>query len=114
MRGVNPADIDPADNNAYHGTVANGAYAGDPGLWNTNWALTPVNNTAAIGEDMGFYFIKGDLAGNNTTTEAAGRWAFDGTNLTYGAVSAVPVPAAIWLFGSGLIGLVGVARRKTA
>lgn len=26
----------------------------------------------------------------------------------------VPVPAAIWLFGSGLIGLVGVARRKKA
>jgi len=26
--------------------------------------------------------------------------------------SAVPVPAAVWLFGSGLIGLVGVARRK--
>ncbi len=25
---------------------------------------------------------------------------------------AVPVPAAIWLFGSGLLGLVGVARRK--
>jgi hypothetical protein len=28
-------------------------------------------------------------------------------------VSAVPVPAAAWLFASGLIGLVGVARRKT-
>lgn len=27
-------------------------------------------------------------------------------------VSLVPVPAAAWLFGSGLIGLVGVARRK--
>ena len=27
-------------------------------------------------------------------------------------VSAVPVPAAAWLFGSGLIGLVGVARRR--
>lgn len=26
--------------------------------------------------------------------------------------SVVPVPAAVWLFGSGLIGLVGVARRK--
>lgn len=25
---------------------------------------------------------------------------------------AVPVPAAIWLFGSGLLGLVGVARRR--
>lgn len=30
------------------------------------------------------------------------------------AVSAVPVPAAVWLFGSGLLGLVGVARRKKA
>ena len=27
-------------------------------------------------------------------------------------VSAVPVPAAVWLFGSGLIGLVGIARRN--
>lgn len=27
-------------------------------------------------------------------------------------VSAVPVPAAVWLFGSGVIGLVGVARRR--
>jgi len=27
-------------------------------------------------------------------------------------VSAVPVPAAVWLFGSGAIGLIGVARRK--
>ena len=26
--------------------------------------------------------------------------------------SAVPVPAAVWLFGSGLLGLVGVARRR--
>ncbi len=30
------------------------------------------------------------------------------------APSAVPVPAAVWLFGSGLLGLVGVARRKVA
>jgi hypothetical protein len=28
------------------------------------------------------------------------------------AVSAVPVPAAVWLFGSGLAGLVSLARRK--
>jgi len=26
--------------------------------------------------------------------------------------SSVPVPAAVWLFGSGLIGLIGIARRK--
>lgn len=29
-----------------------------------------------------------------------------------GDVSAVPVPAAVWLFGSGLMGLIGIARRK--
>ena len=28
-------------------------------------------------------------------------------------VSSVPVPAAVWLFGSGLAGLIGIARRKT-
>ena len=28
-------------------------------------------------------------------------------------ISAVPVPAAVWLFGSGLIGLVGLARHKS-
>jgi len=29
-----------------------------------------------------------------------------------GDIGAVPIPAAVWLFGSGLIGLVGFARRK--
>ena len=35
-----------------------------------------------------------------------GYWHLEGT------VAPVPVPAAAWLLGSGLIGLVGVARRK--
>jgi hypothetical protein len=29
-----------------------------------------------------------------------------------GDVAVIPVPAAVWLFGSGLIGLIGIARRK--
>ena len=33
-------------------------------------------------------------------------------NLVFAEVSQVPVPAAVWLFGSGLLGLVGVARRR--
>jgi len=34
---------------------------------------------------------------------------FDDASLT---IQAIPVPAAVWLFGSGLVGLVGVARRR--
>ena len=35
---------------------------------------------------------------------------YEGATVTVGAV---PVPAAVWLFGSGLIGLVGIARRRS-
>jgi len=33
-------------------------------------------------------------------------------NLTVNSISAVPVPAAIWLFGSGLLGLLGMGYQK--
>ena len=36
-------------------------------------------------------------------------WGLDNVQVQ---VSAVPVPPAVWLFGSGLLGLVGIARRK--
>jgi hypothetical protein len=41
---------------------------------------------------------------------------FDATSLTVTGYTpaVIPVPAAVWLFGSGLLGLVGVARRKKA
>lgn len=43
----------------------------------------------------------------------AGAWIGSDTSLTSDWLfTAVPVPAAVWLFGSGLIGLVGFARRK--
>ena len=44
-------------------------------------------------------------------TPAGGSIFWDDASLE---VSAVPVPAAVWLFGSGLLGLVGVARRRKA
>lgn len=31
-----------------------------------------------------------------------------------GDVASVPIPAAFWLFGSGLLGLIGLARKKAA
>jgi hypothetical protein len=62
---------------------------------------------------------------NVAAAAIGGTWsAWDGINDPYdftndyeGAVvnpvSAIPVPAAIWLFGSGVVGLVGVARRRS-
>jgi len=43
--------------------------------------------------------------------DASDGFALDGIAL---ATSAVPVPAAVWLFGSGLLGIAGLARRKKA
>ena len=44
-----------------------------------------------------------------------GKWvSLHGWAVQSGDVSTVPVPAAVWLFGSGLLGLISVARRKKA
>ena len=40
--------------------------------------------------------------------QSTGPDPFNGSDF----VGAVPVPAAVWLFGSGLLGLVGIARRR--
>ena len=51
----------------------------------------------------------GEAHGFNNKTDLNLAWAVQS-----GDVSAVPVPAAVWLFGSGLLGLISVARHKTA
>jgi hypothetical protein len=58
-------------------------------------------NPSATGDDFSLsnYILGLDQSGENA-----------GSALV--RVSAVPVPAAAWLFGSGLLGLIGVARRK--
>ena len=55
----------------------------------------------------------GRLSGNGFDVTDA-TWSFSSQSLTSYSmtVTAVPVPAAVWLFGSGLIGLAGIARRK--
>jgi len=52
----------------------------------------------------------------STGTFVSGGSFYPGTpdpTITNYEVAIVPVPTTIWLFGSGLIGLIGVARRKT-
>ena len=59
-------------------------------------------------------YTDGSLMSEITGGRIEGIFAPDGTGLVaaLGQVAVVPVPAAVWLFGSGLLGLVGVARRK--
>ena len=68
--------------------------------------------SATSGIIIGDYFA--DLAlSNNDIVD--GTWVADGAFLPtdgWTATRPVPVPAAAWLFGSGLLGLVGMARRK--
>lgn len=49
------------------------------------------------------------LSGDETQTHGFGNYRSISTGSVVGAV---PIPAAVWLFGSGLIGLVGFAKRK--
>ena len=50
-----------------------------------------------------------DFLTDDTLNNGAIYW--DDVSLT-ATPAAVPIPAAVWLFGSGLAGLVGVARRR--
>ncbi len=66
----------------------------------------------------GFTEWVGTLTDVNSITFFVNCGAFDGSNCAWdndfsvAAINAVPVPAAVWLFGSGLIGLVAIARRR--
>ncbi|MEJ1336373.1 MAG: discoidin domain-containing protein [Candidatus Sedimenticola sp. (ex Thyasira tokunagai)] len=63
----------------------------------------------------GMTFDIAALFGGSVTGDAV-RIALDGINYLSLAevevMSAVPVPAAVWLFGSGILGLIGFSRRK--
>ena len=60
--------------------------------------------------------LPGGCTMNESVIIALQDGGFDPTQKGYKsdglAVTSVPVPAAVWLFGSGLLGLVGMARRR--
>ena len=79
-------------------TPAIGAYLIEMSLFGTD----ATGSTVLLGDSDPFF-----IAFNNGLSEVAFEEGIE-------ALTAVPVPAAVWLFGSGLLGLVGVARRKIA
>ena len=112
--GINSANINMSDSFLSAGYFRNNQeVAVDRDSLSTS-ALTNAGSWGITADTVDFTI---DLAGTGLLdgSELALRWEFTCANdVIEGAVGvpAVPVPAAVWLFGSGLLGLVGIARRK--
>ena len=98
----------------------------------TDFVFTPsftINTTGNTGNfEATLNYTGGDLAGlyaggtllgsahSVSTVEFSDpTWTLESIQARIGPVdpaTVIPVPAAVWLFGSGLLGLAGVARRK--
>ena len=74
-------------------------------LSNTYWTTTKVND---LPKAWSFHFGLGVMFPDSTSLWSNYAWAVQS-----GDVAAVPLPAGVWLFGSGLLGLFGIAMRKS-
>ncbi len=106
----NTADVDFSGWTVTWNSIASIPMSG--GAWGTN-ASGVANVTCGVdcgnGDTYSLYYT--------ATVPAGSPSGFGGVKYRLnlkGTVSEIPVPAAIWLLGSGLLGLVGVARRKMA
>ena len=67
----------------------------------------------SYGSGLFYGFENSEFDQIHVTLQGAGGDAFI-DNMQYTGLAPVPVPAAVWLFGSGLMGLLGTSRRKKA
>ena len=119
--GLQAGDV-LSGSNLYHDNDASGTFtAGDTVLADVGSVAVPYSDTLQLlpadmqgatpmaGTAASPGFLSGPFAGVQGMLDIG-----SGNSLHVTSVSAVPVPAAVWLFGSGLLGLIGVARRKAA
>ena len=79
---------------------------GSPMMTLSNSSLTDFDYYALAGVNGAPADFSSFLTGFDDFAFLYGEWR---TTVT---LTPVPVPAAVWLFGSGLIGLLGIARRR--
>lgn len=108
------------------GNSVEGTAAATAGVWDSNtpsgvsgWYSNGPGTTLAnsLGESQTLYSVTGAgtiaaklaLLSNGTVTLTSAGLQFS----TNSAPPAVPLPPAVWLLGSGLLGLAGIARRKS-
>lgn len=126
LSSVDPAGAATLD---FFTTVNFGTNDGSGGATANLSIFTPVNNFFTIGGwqlDLSTLIVESDsrtdflhlsgtgLVSGNSFQDTNATWSFSAENDTVYSmtVTAVPVPAAAWLFGSGLIALAGLSRRK--
>jgi hypothetical protein len=95
------------------GLTSGGAFHAN--VTGTASSLNFFNIEGALDTDIAFAWTHFDLGTGAIVEETIGYWNINSSTgqIAFSTTpSAVPVPAAVWLFGSGLLGLVGVARRR--
>jgi hypothetical protein len=84
----------------------------------SKYNMVGANDLSAMGTTVQLFGFTGNGTTGNLQSYILGTAGVDANgNLTFtgnstGGGAPVPLPAAVWLFGSGLLGLVGVSRRR--
>jgi hypothetical protein len=76
-----------------------------------------LSSVTALDNQVSVYFRlidRSTVSANGGTVASGGTNRVDNFVVTGEAISAVPVPAAVWLLGSALVGLGAIGRRKSA
>ncbi len=107
--------------NGASATIANGsAITVNLSSFFANWNGSDFNQGSAaatgtvsnvVGNSFDYVLDWSSLIVGGPFNNQTGTWHLTGTG-TVAAAAPVPLPAAVWLLGSGLIGMVGVARRR--
>lgn len=105
--------------------IKNGQWAaGSAGinLASTIFGSYSLANAGIVYGTLGNFYSETRTGATATTAALLGHFALTGAGLTFAAgnlaqpevPSSVPVPAAVWMFGAGLMGVLRLNRRKSA